>query len=105
MSPNETNIVDAIEPTEDIEADAAPAVAIIDEDVLRGKIYEIHGQKVMLDFELAEIYGYTTKAFNQQVRRNIEKFDGNDFMFQLTEYDWQILRSQIATSRLSLEKT
>ena len=44
------------------------------------KIYIIRGQKVMLDFELAEIYGYETKRFNEQVKRNIEKFD-EDFMF------------------------
>ena len=48
------------------------------------KIYIIRGQKVMLDFELAEIYGYETKAFNQQVKRTIEKFD-EDFMFRLTD--------------------
>ena len=51
-----------------------------------------------LDFELAEIYGYTTKAFNQQVRRNIEKFD-DDFMFQVSEEEIEILRSQFVTSR------
>ena len=67
----------------DVDVSANP-VAIIDEDVLRGKIYEIRGQKVMLDFELAEIYGYTTKAFNRQVKNNIEKFDGDDFMFRIT---------------------
>lgn len=48
------------------------------------KIYTIRGQKVMLDYDLAELYGYTTSAFNQQVKRNIEKFKGNEFMFQLT---------------------
>ena len=48
------------------------------------KIYIIRGQKVMLDFELAEIYGYETKNFNRQVNNNIEKFEGEDFMFQLT---------------------
>ena len=49
-------------------------VAIIDERTLRDKIYEVCGQKVMLDFELAKIYGYETKAFNQQVRRNMDRF-------------------------------
>lgn len=48
------------------------------------KIYTIRGQKVMLDYDLAELYGYTTSAFNQQVRRNREKFEGEEFMFQLT---------------------
>ena len=73
------------------------AVAVIDGEVLRDRIYEIRGQKVMLDFELAEIYGYSTKAFNQQVQRNIEKFD-EDFMFQLTDEEWVYLRSQIVTA-------
>ncbi len=79
-------------------SEGANPVAIIDEDVLRGKIHVVRGQKVMLDFELAEIYGYTTKAFNQQVRRNIEKFD-DDFMFQVSEEEIEILRSQFVTSR------
>ena len=62
----------------------AMSVEIVDEDVLRGRIHVVRGQKVMLDFELAEIYGYSTKAFNQQVKNNIEKFD-DDFMFQLSD--------------------
>ena len=68
------------------EIEEAPdaSIAIVDEGDLRGKVHEIRGQKVMLDFELAEIYGYTTKAFNQQVKNNIEKFD-EDFRFQLTD--------------------
>ena len=57
---------------------------IIDEKLLKDKIYLIRGVQVMIDSELAEIYGYTTKAFNQQVKNNIEKFD-EDFMFQLSE--------------------
>ena len=60
---------------------------MINEEVLRDKIYSIRGQKVMLDYDLAEIYGYTTSAFNQQVKNNIEKFEGEDFMFQLTDSD------------------
>lgn len=60
-----------------------------------GKI--VRGQKVMLDVDLAKIYGYETKAFNQQVKRNIEKFD-DDFMFQLTkEESEKYLRSQNVT--------
>lgn len=50
---------------------------------LRSKIYTIRGLQVMLDFDLAEIYGYSVKAFNQQVKNNIEKFD-EDFRFQLS---------------------
>ena len=68
-----------------VKADAKPNMkfTVIDEGSIRDKIYEVRGVKVMLDFELAEIYGYTTKAFNQQVKNNIEKFD-DDFRFQLT---------------------
>ena len=74
-------------------------IAIIDDLSIRNKIYEIRGTKVMLDFELAEIYGYTTKAFNQQVKRNIDKFP-EDFRFQITREELDILvRSQIVTSR------
>lgn len=59
------------------------AISVIDERALRDKIYNVRGVKVMLDFELAEIYGYTTSAFNQQVKNNITKFD-EDFRFQLS---------------------
>ena len=59
-------------------------IAIVDEKTIRDKIYTVRGVKVMLDFELAEIYGYTTKAFNQQVKNNATRFD-NDFRFQLTQ--------------------
>ena len=74
-------------------------IMIVDEQSLREKIYVVRGQQVMLDYDLAEIYGYTTKAFNQQVRRNIEKFD-DDFMFLLTREDVDdLVRSQNVTSR------
>ena len=59
-------------------------IILINEETIQSKIYIIRGQKVMLDFELAEIYGYTTTRFNEQVKNNIEKFD-EDFMFQLTK--------------------
>ena len=49
-------------------------IAVIDERSIRDKIYVVRGVKVMLDFELAEIYGYTTSAFNQQVKRNENGF-------------------------------
>ena len=68
-------------------------IMIADERSLRDKIYVIRGQQVMLDFDLAEIYGYSTSAFNQQVSRNIEKFD-EDFMFQLTKGEFEFLMSQ-----------
>ena len=57
-------------------------IIILDEKSLKDKIYMIRGQQVMLDFDLAKIYGYTVSAFNQQVKRNIERFPA-DFMFQL----------------------
>ncbi len=73
-------------------------IAIIDERSIRGKIYIVRGVQVMLDFDLAEIYGYTTKAFNQQVKRNVAKFP-DDFMFTLTREEIEELsRSQNVTS-------
>lgn len=58
-------------------------IAIITAEQMESLIYEIRGQKVMLDVDLAKIYGYETKNFNRQVKNNIEKFPG-DFMFKLT---------------------
>lgn len=71
----------------------------LNEELITSKIYVIRGQKVMLDFELAKIYGYETKRFNEQVKNNITKFD-DDFRFQLTkeEYDL-ILRSKKSTAQ------
>ena len=60
-----------------------PEFSLIDENFLKSRIYTIRGLKVMLDADLAEIYGYSTKRFNEQVKNNIEKFD-DDFRFQLT---------------------
>lgn len=68
-------------------------IMIVDEQSLKDKIYVIRGQQVMLDFDLAEIYGYTTSAFNQQVNRNLDKFD-EDFMFRLTQDEFESLMSQ-----------
>ena len=71
---------------------------IIDEKKLEDMIYTIRGQKVMLDFELAKLYGYTTKAFNRQVNNNIDKFD-NDFMFKLNSKEFNaILKCKNYTS-------
>jgi len=63
--------------------------------VIRQKIYEIRGQKVMLDFDLADLYGVETRILNQAVKRNIERFP-EDFMFRLTEAE--SMRSQIVTA-------
>ena len=61
--------------------------------IIQSKIYEIRGQKVMLDRDLAEMYGVQTKALNQAVKRNIDRFP-EDFMFQLTSEETQNWRSQ-----------
>src|SRR5688572_26841375 len=72
------------------------AVAIPDE-VLMNKIYVIRDQKVMLDEDLAELYGVETRRLNEQVRRNIDRFP-EDFMFKLNEEEFTDLKSQNATS-------
>ena len=91
---------------------------------IQNLIYVIRGQRVMLDFDLAKIYQVETKALNQAVKRNYRRFEGEEFMFQLTKGEWEIitkegslsidtnantssftdgynLRSQIVTSRFS----
>lgn len=84
-----------------IELAGAEIVTIeVTEELLREKLYEIRGIKVMLDADLAEIYGYETKAFNQQVKRNIFRFD-EDMMFQLTDYELEYLRSHFVTANIS----
>ncbi len=64
---------------------------------IENKIYEIRGQKVMLDFDLAELYEVETKALNQAVKRNEKRFP-HDFMFRLTTNEWELMRSQIVTA-------
>lgn len=71
-------------PEKDTQVSENTQIAVLDERTIRDRIYVVRGVKVMLDFELAEIYGYTTKAFNQQVKNNATRFD-NDFRFQLTQ--------------------
>ena len=74
----------------------------ITEQNIQSMVYEIREQKVMLDFDLARIYGYTTKRFNEQVKNNIEKFP-EDFMFRLTrEETEQLVKSPFVTARKSL---
>ena len=75
-------------------------IIIVDERSIKDKIYVIRGQKVMLDSDLAEIYGYTTKRFNEQVKNNIEKFD-DDFMFQLNDEELKKLWSKNSTANIS----
>ena len=64
--------------------------------IIQSKIYELRGYKVMLDFDLAEMYGTETKVLKQSVRRNIERFP-QDFMFELTWDEYDSLRSQFVT--------
>lgn len=65
---------------------------------IQTRIHEIRGLKVMLDFDLAELYGVETKNLNLAVKRNINRFPP-DFMFQLSDLEWKILRLQIETSK------
>ena len=64
---------------------------------IQQKIFEIRGQKVMLDRDLAQMYGVETKRLNEQIKRNMKRFP-EDFMFQLTKEEFQNLKSQFATS-------
>ena len=74
-------------------------------DSIRQMIYEVRGVKVMLDADLAALYGYTTKAFNQQVKNNIAKFDA-DFRFQLTREEYrEILMSKNLNTRLAISSS
>ena len=70
---------------------------------IQSKIYEIRGQRVMLDFDLAAMYGVKTGRLNEQVKRNIERFP-EDFMFQLTNGEYEILKSQIVTSNVLISQ-
>lgn len=66
-------------------------------DQIQNMIYVIRGQKVMLDSDLAELYGVETKVLNQAVKRNLKRFP-EDFLFRLTRDEFEILKSQIVTS-------
>ena len=76
----------------------APEFSLIDERLLKSRIYTIRGVKVMLDADLAEIYGYSTSRFNEQVKYNLDRFD-EDFRFQLTREESSNLISEIPISR------
>ena len=72
---------------------------------IQNKIYEIRGQRVMLDFDLAMLYSVETRVLNQAVKRNAERFP-TDFMFQLTAEEWSFISSQfVMTSRLKRPKS
>lgn len=69
---------------------------------IHNKVYEIRGVRVMLDFDLAALYQVETKRLKEAVRRNIKRFEGDDFMFELTDAEFEMLnerlRSQFASS-------
>ena len=72
---------------------------------IRQKIYEIRGQRVMLDFDLADLYQVETRVLNQSVKRNIKRFPA-DFMFQLNSEEWETISSQfVMTSRAKRPKS
>ena len=73
---------------------------ILNEKDLKNKIYVIRGVQVMLDSDLAEIYGYEVKRFNEQIKNNIERFD-KDFRFQQTKEEVIDLRSKFSTANIS----
>ena len=81
----------------------ATKAMIIPDELVINKIYLIRGQKVMVDRDLAKLYGVLTKAFNQAVKRNAERFPG-DFMFRLTKKEWESLRSQFVTLEIGRGK-
>jgi hypothetical protein len=72
--------------------------SIIPDEIVINKIYFIRGQKVMIDSDLAELYGVETRRLNEQVARNIDRFP-DDFMFRLNDNEFEVLMSQIATSK------
>lgn len=69
----------------------------VSEEIILEKIYVIRGQKVMLDRDLAEMYGVEVRRLNEAVKRNVIRFP-EDFMFQLAQNEWRNLKSQFATS-------
>ena len=71
---------------------------LVPDEIIMNKIYYIRGQKVMLDSDLAELYGVETRRLNEQVARNADRFP-EDFMFRLNENEFESLMSQFATSK------
>ncbi|MBQ7614312.1 MAG: ORF6N domain-containing protein [Butyrivibrio sp.] len=80
--------------------EAEVEIVEVTEEYLRERLYEIRGKRVLLDADLATIYGYTTKQLNQQAKRNIRKFP-EDFMFQATDEEVNLLWSQNATANIN----
>lgn len=75
----------------------------VTQKILKERMYIFRNQKVMLDFDLAEIYGYETKYFNRQIKNNYERFEGSEFMFRLTRAEVEnLVRCKKCTSRRNL---
>lgn len=70
---------------------------------IQSKIYEIRGQRVMLDFDLASLYQVETRTLKQAVRRNINRFAGDDFMFELSEQEYKVLKENLRSHIVMLE--
>jgi hypothetical protein len=70
---------------------------VVAEEIIISKIYNIREKKVMIDRDLAELYGVDTRVLNQAIKRNLKRFP-DDFMFQITDEEFRNLRSQIVTS-------
>ena len=87
---------------EDKKNEIDATVIDVTEEYLKERLYVVRGKRVLLDADLAEIYGYDTKNFNRQVKNNIEKFDA-DFMFELTDEELSDLRCKNCTANLSLK--
>ena len=71
--------------------------------VIQNKIYEIRGRRVMLDFDLAALYGVETRTLKQAVRRNIARFDGEDFMFEMSGEEYNSLKVRLRSQFVMLE--
>ena len=72
--------------------------------IIQQKIYTLRNQKVMLDFELAELYGVETKALKRAVRRNIERFEGEDFMIELTPEEIKQIQSRYQNGTMNMKR-
>ncbi|MDR0955149.1 MAG: ORF6N domain-containing protein [Rikenellaceae bacterium] len=75
----------------------------MDLQVIQSKIYEIRGRQVMLDFDLAQLYQVETRVLKQAVRRNIARFEGEDFMFEITPDEYNALRVKLRSQFVILE--
>ena len=86
-------------------ADEYGGIIVLGKELLQiqNMIYEIRGQKIMLDRDLAQLYKVELKVLNQSVKRNIERFP-SDFMYQLSKDEWDYLRSQIVTANKNILK-